>query len=96
MTQGFGTQLDYEYLLNVLRLIGGAHESLYEQRTGRLLENLQPWRARNLNKDLLMPGEILQATPMGLRFLDDLISDFLPNPSADQSCSDDGASIKMS
>ena len=71
-----GQSLSQEYLLNGLRLVAGTSQGLYEQRTGMLLEQLNPWRQRNIDRGLLRFGERLQATPLGLRFLDDLLADF--------------------
>lgn len=71
-----GQSLSQEYLLNGLRLVAGTSQNLYEQRTGMLSEQLNPWRQQNIDLGLLQPGKRLQATPLGLRFLDDLLACF--------------------
>lgn len=71
-----GTKLSQEYLMNALRLLDGTDEALYQARTLLPLSSLQQWRTRNIEDGLLVPGQKLQATFRGLRFLDDLLADF--------------------
>lgn len=76
-TEVCGKELSYEYLMNAMRLVDGTSEALYQQRTQHTPGTLHGWRTRNLQRGLLMPDRFLQATPRGLRFLNDLLLDFL-------------------
>lgn len=71
-----GRELSQEYLMNALRLTQGTEEALYRERTGMPVSGLADWRKRNIASGLLEPTKRLQATPLGLSFLDGLLADF--------------------
>ncbi|MFC4765345.1 radical SAM family heme chaperone HemW [Dyella koreensis] len=73
-----GDELPFEYMLNALRLIDGVPMAEFAQRTGlpleRIAEPLAQARQRGwLTQDLRR----LQTTPLGQRFLNDVIASFL-------------------
>ena len=65
-----------EFMLNALRLIDGVAPSMFEARTGRSLDVIEPtWRKqRELG---LMRADRLAVTATGLRYLDSVVSAFL-------------------
>ena len=74
------SQRPFEFLLNALRLVDGVETTLYERHTGLSLASLQPGlqdlAARGLLQD---PGlGRIAPTAMGLRFLNELLVEFLP------------------
>ena len=71
-------------MMNALRLVDGFDQELYESRTGLTWETVAPNVGRLAGRGLLMrAGEAdgWQPTELGRRFLNDLISEFLPAPS---------------
>ena len=70
--------LPFEFMLNALRLSGGVAASLYEEHTGESLAGIAHLLEKAVQKGLLTgdPGR-LAATPLGLRFLNDLQALFL-------------------
>jgi oxygen-independent coproporphyrinogen-3 oxidase len=66
-----------ELALNALRLTEGVEATLFTARTGLPATRLEPARSRALADGLLEPApDRLVATPLGLRFLDDLVAGF--------------------
>jgi oxygen-independent coproporphyrinogen-3 oxidase len=66
-----------EFALNALRLVGGVETSLFTARTGLALERLAAALARLTAAGLLEPApQRLAATPLGQRFLNDLVAGF--------------------
>ena len=66
--------LRLEFMMNVLRLREGAPLALFRKRTGLPLSSLEDSLARARAKGLLRAsGEWLQPTPLGRRFLNDLL-----------------------
>ena len=70
----------FEFMLNALRLPEGFPEKLFAERTGQPLSAAEPGLSRAIDRGLLTRerGE-LRPTPLGLRFLNDLIELFLPD-----------------
>ena len=65
-----------EFLLNALRLIDGVTESLFNARTGCESATIDElWRHQQMHG--LMRSDRLGVTPLGLRHLDTVVSDFL-------------------
>ncbi|HET6473809.1 MAG TPA: radical SAM family heme chaperone HemW [Pseudomonadales bacterium] len=65
-----------EFMLNALRLIDGVEPALFEARTGRSIETIEPtWR--RLRELGLMRADRLAVTATGLRYLDSVVSEFL-------------------
>lgn len=71
----------FEFMLNALRLIGGFEDRIFEDRTGlemaRVKLRLEESRDRGLVVQTEGPG--WRPTELGLRFLNDLQSAFLPD-----------------
>ena len=68
-----------EYLMNALRLAGGFRLQAFSDRTGLPEEALQPELERALERGLLRrEGGRISATPLGMRFLDSVVAQFLP------------------
>jgi oxygen-independent coproporphyrinogen-3 oxidase len=71
--------LPFEFMLNALRLTQGVPASLYEERTGDSLAGVARVLGKAVDKGLLTADPTrLAATPLGLRFLNDLQEMFLP------------------
>ncbi len=71
--------LGFEFLLNALRLHRGVPSAWLAERTGLALASLQGPINEARRRGLLEPDPLrLVATAMGRRFLDDLVSLFLP------------------
>lgn len=65
-----------EFLLNALRLIDGVPVQLFRARTGCTTASIEPrWRRQHALG--LMRGDLLGVTPLGLRYLDTVVSAFL-------------------
>lgn len=73
-------ELPFEFAMNAFRLIDGFELDLFERRTGlpttRLLPTIDRLEARGLVER--QPGR-LRPTPLGSRFLNDLLQAFLPD-----------------
>jgi putative oxygen-independent coproporphyrinogen III oxidase len=66
-----------EFMMNVLRLSEGVESGLFEQMTGLELAVLDGSMRAAQQRGLLVPwSERIQATPLGLRFLNDLLAYF--------------------
>lgn len=69
----------FEFMLNALRLIRGVPLSLFVERTGLSVAALEPTLSIAREKKLLVTQEdLLCATELGQRFLNDVIGMFLP------------------
>jgi len=74
-----GSALSFEFALNALRLKEGFTVALFEQRTGLSWESLSGTLAEAEERGLLKVNtDRVCATPLGYRFLDDLVELFLP------------------
>jgi oxygen-independent coproporphyrinogen-3 oxidase len=73
-------ELPFEFMLNALRLTGGVPSALFSERTGLPFACLSSGIEQALTRGLLDPDPArLRASPMGLRFLNDLVGIFLPD-----------------
>ena len=71
-------ELPFEFMLNALRLTEGVPATLFAERTGLPLAAIAGERALAVERGLLEPDPTrLRATPLGLRFLNDLLAMFL-------------------
>ena len=71
--------LPVEFLMNALRLVEGVPAALFEERTGLPLTALEPGLSHVRERGLMTAdAERLQATELGLRFLNDLLQAFMP------------------
>lgn len=67
-----------EFLMNGLRLVDGVPTALFAQRTGIDFAEIAPWWRTQVEKGLLYsPDQRLAATPLGLQFLDTVLSEWL-------------------
>ncbi len=74
-----GADLDWEFMLNALRLTHGIPARRFAAHTGRSLRDLNPILADLRRSGLLCPDpSLLRATDLGYRFLDDVVQRFLP------------------
>ncbi len=72
-------ELPIEFLLNALRLVGGVPAETFEDRTGLPLNAIATQRQMACDRGLLAPEpEHLRPTPLGLRYLNDLLAIFEP------------------
>lgn len=72
------TQLAFEFMLNALRLKAGVPTKYFSERTGLALHTIQRALEQACDKGLLLPyEERLCTTPLGYRFLNDVVSLFL-------------------
>lgn len=73
-------ELPFEFMLNALRLTGGVPSAVFSERTGLPFACLSSGIDEALERGLLDPDPArLRATPLGLRFLNDLVGIFLPD-----------------
>lgn len=71
-------ELPFEYMLNALRLIDGVPMAEFAERTGLPLERIAEPLAQARQHGWLTPDlQRLQTTPLGQRFLNDVIASFL-------------------
>ena len=71
-------ELPFEFMLNALRLNAGFETVLFETRTGLSIGTIAAPLQRAVARGLLAPfGAGWRATPLGRRFLNDLVADFL-------------------
>jgi putative oxygen-independent coproporphyrinogen III oxidase len=72
-------ELPFEFMLNALRLTAGFELTAFEERTGLTTAELAAPIGSLLGRALLLrtPGGY-RASPLGLRFLNDLLLEFLP------------------
>jgi len=72
-------ELPFEFMLNALRLRRGVPSSSFTERTGLSLAAIMPSIDAAVDKGLLLADPArLQASPLGWRFLNDLLAEFLP------------------
>lgn len=72
------TELPFEYMMNRLRLFSAFSLTEYEQRTGLSSSTILPLLAQAKTKQLMsQSGEYWQVTPLGHRYLNDLLEMFL-------------------
>ena len=70
-------ELPVEFMLNALRLLRGVPAALFEARTGLPLSAISPQLQLARERELLEPDpQRLQPTPLGRRFLNDLLALF--------------------
>jgi coproporphyrinogen III oxidase-like Fe-S oxidoreductase len=74
--------LPYEFMMNCLRLLGGFEQPLFEARTGlawdTVAARVQRLAERGLLERSTAEPDRWHPTDLGLRFLNDLITEFLP------------------
>ncbi|MGE0310629.1 MAG: radical SAM family heme chaperone HemW [Lautropia sp.] len=72
--------LGFEFMLNSLRLVDGVETGLFEARTGVSIAAISPALREAVARGLLTEDPArLAATPLGMRFLNDLQQLFLPD-----------------
>ncbi len=72
------SELGFEFMMNALRLIDGVPLSLFQQRTGLSLQTLHSAIKKAQSKGLLsVQDNKIQPTPLGQRFLNELLEIFL-------------------
>jgi putative oxygen-independent coproporphyrinogen III oxidase len=77
------SELTFEFMMNALRLTEGFAATLFEARTGLRFEQVAPTLSVQQERGLLRGAEGHWApTPTGLRFLNDLLLEFLPESTA--------------
>jgi putative oxygen-independent coproporphyrinogen III oxidase len=70
--------LSFEFMLNTLRLLDGFEPWLFEERTGLPLSSIEPALAEAQNRGLLnRSADRIAPTPLGQRFLNELLQLFL-------------------
>ncbi|MET0937100.1 MAG: oxygen-independent coproporphyrinogen III oxidase-like protein, partial [Luteibacter sp.] len=70
--------LPFEYMLNALRLIDGVPASDFAERTGLLATSIGSARAKGIARGWLVDDDaVLRTTPLGQRFLNDVIEAFM-------------------
>ena len=75
--------LRFEFLLNALRLKAGFDYQLFEQRTGLIWSEQEALFESAVDDGLLLVDNArVRTTPLGWRFLDDLLQRFLSPPEA--------------
>jgi putative oxygen-independent coproporphyrinogen III oxidase len=73
-------ELPFEFMMNALRLTGGFEASQFERRTGLRFEQVAPMLVVQRGRGLLRESDGRWGpTPTGLRFLNDLLLEFLPD-----------------
>ncbi|MDS4031354.1 MAG: radical SAM family heme chaperone HemW [Candidatus Contendobacter sp.] len=73
------TDLPVEFLMNALRLVEGVPAELFTERTGLPLAALEPGLDRARERGLMvLDADRLRPTELGLRFLNDLLQEFMP------------------
>jgi oxygen-independent coproporphyrinogen-3 oxidase len=71
--------LPFEYMLNALRLVEGFSVQAFEDRTGLAFEHVRPRVMQEARAGMLEErADRWRATPLGWRFLNDVIAAFLP------------------
>ncbi len=74
------SELSFEFMMNALRLTTGFAATLFEARTGLRFEQVAPTLSAQQERGLLRGvGGHWAPTPTGLRFLNDLLLEFLPD-----------------
>jgi putative oxygen-independent coproporphyrinogen III oxidase len=74
-------ELPFEFMMNALRLTGGFDGSIFESRTGLRFDQVAPTLLSLQGRGLLQGVQGLwRPTATGLRFLNDVLLEFLPDP----------------
>lgn len=74
-------EVRFQFMLNALRLRQPTSAALFQQRTGQTIFRLKTELEQAQEEGLLIfDGNTLTTTPLGYRFLDDLLQRFLPQP----------------
>jgi len=72
-------QLPFEFMLNALRLSAGFEPRLFSSRTGLPWAAVEPAVRRLIDRELIVEdGGHYRASPLGWRFLNDVLLSFLP------------------
>ena len=72
------SELPLEFMLNALRLTDGVPAAWFDERTGLSRATISRELSRAVERGLLDPDPtVLRATPLGMRFLNDLTALFL-------------------
>src|SRR3990167_4512347 len=87
-------ELIFEFMLNTLRLTEGVLATLFTERTGLPFQDVKPMLAQARERGLLtMDAHQICASPLGKRFLNDLVACFLntktdrnKHPQSDKKC----------
>ncbi len=78
VTQISASELPFEFMLNVLRLVEGVPEYFFQERCGRPISDLQLAIQQAVEKNLLANQVgVFKPTALGLRYLNDLQQLFL-------------------
>jgi oxygen-independent coproporphyrinogen-3 oxidase len=81
-TEVDAAQRPFEFMLNALRLVGGVEAELFERHAGLPLAAVAPALQRLTRRGLLDPAsDRIVPTATGLRFLNDVLVEFLPEES---------------
>jgi putative oxygen-independent coproporphyrinogen III oxidase len=76
-------ELPFEFMMNALRLTAGFDRTLFEARTGLQFDQVAPTLVNQQDRGLLQVRDGLWSpTPLGLRFLNELLLALLPAPAA--------------
>lgn len=71
-------ELDFEFMMNALRLLDGVPLNYYMERTGKSIEHLQPILVELQQKKLLSVSEHqIQCSPLGQQYLNNVLQYFL-------------------
>ncbi|MGQ9424904.1 radical SAM family heme chaperone HemW [Gilvimarinus sp. F26214L] len=74
------SELPLEFMMNALRLIRGVPRDLYSERTGLNLAGIDDQLSSLRARDLLdADGTMLRTTPLGRRFLNEVLDVFMPD-----------------
>lgn len=68
--------LPLEFMMNALRLTDGVPLEYFEQRTGLSLLSVETLLKRAIEKELIVVGNHIKTTPLGARFLNDVVGMF--------------------
>jgi putative oxygen-independent coproporphyrinogen III oxidase len=75
------SELPFEFMMNALRLTGGFDPTIFETRTGLRFDQVAPTLLSLQGRGLLQGARGLwRPTATGLRFLNDVLLEFLPDP----------------
>ena len=70
--------LPFEFFMNALRLLDGVPMSLFQKRTLVPIMEIEPKLMSLVDRGLLtMSKDVIRTTPLGLRFLNEVLQDFL-------------------
>ncbi len=71
--------LPFEFMMNALRLAGGFETGLFAERTGLDWAEVRPtFAGLEARKLLVIDGGLCRPTPLGLRFLNEMLLELLP------------------